>query len=82
MLIGRAFVQSCSELVDLSRRLVIGTRGNGPRNPASTITGRKAAVARLRASFARSPVRVSSLAAISGLHRRVVIQAVQHPSAG
>ena len=34
----------------------------------------QAAVARLRASFARSPVRVTSLAAISGLHRPVVIQ--------
>src|SRR5215475_6525886 len=37
VLIGRAFAQSCSELVHLSRRLVIGTRGNGPRNPAWTI---------------------------------------------
>src|SRR5262249_4419630 len=80
VLIGRAFAQSCSELVHLSRRLVIGTRANGPRNPAWTITGRKPPVARLRASFARSPVRVTSLAAISGLHRPVVIQAVHtHP---
>ena len=39
MLIGHAFAQSFSELVHLSRRLMIGDSGNGPRNPAWTVTG-------------------------------------------
>jgi len=39
VLIGHAFAQSFSELVHLSRRLMIGDSGNGPRNPAWTVTG-------------------------------------------
>src|SRR5262245_59479109 len=34
VLIGRAFAQSYSELVHLSRRPAIGASGNGPHNPA------------------------------------------------
>ena len=39
MLIAHAFAQSFSELVHLSRRLMIGDSGNGACNPAWTVTG-------------------------------------------